>query len=382
MGDQKQGEFGFIQGLIGRLPGVGKDVIAGAGDDAGVIKLSDDQYLLATTDALVEGVHFVNNFFRPEDVGRKAVAVNVSDIAAMGGRPTYCLVSLVLPKGLDEDYGTRLYDGIIEECKRYDVQIIGGNVSGGKELVVDVFMLGRASADQVILRSGARVGDKVLVTGSLGEAAAGLQLLLNPKFKMDFALVELDTFSLHERIWDSRLRGNDREKSGNDRKRSGDDKNRGGNDKSIKVDGLISRQLTPMPRVREGLVIAGSGLATSMIDISDGLGQDVGHICDSSGVGVKIYEEGLPVSGGVEEVARKLGKKSWELALSGGEDYELCFTVRPESVEKIISVIRRETGTDVGVVGEILAKEAGRIFVLKSGEMIPLPDRGWDHFGN
>ena len=328
---KKQSEFAYIKNLIDKLPRTGKDVIVGAGDDAGVIKLSEDQYLLATTDALVEGVHFKSTLFRPEEVGRKAVAVNVSDIAAMGGKPTYCMVSLVLPKILDEAYGIKLYDGIIEECKRYNIQIIGGNISSGQELVVDIFMLGKTTQDQMILRSGAKAGNKVLVTGFLGEAAAGLQLLLNPKFN---------------------------------------------------IDNLISKQLTPTPRLKEALVIAKSRLATSMIDISDGLGQDIGHICDSSGVGVKIYEERLPIGSGVEEVAGMMDKDPWELALSGGEDYELCFTVPEKYVEKITSVIKEQIGTQVSVVGEILPKEAGRILVLKNGEIIPLPNSGWDHLEN
>ncbi len=330
-------EFAYIRNLIKRLPRTGQDVIAGAGDDAGVIKLSEDQYLLATTDALVDGVHFKSTLFSPEDVGRKAVAVNVSDIAAMGGKPAYCLVSLVLPKALEEDYRDRLYAGIVEECKRYDVQIIGGNVSGGKELVVDIFLLGKTTPDQMVLRSGAKVGDKVLVTGSLGEAAAGLQLLLNPNVGTD----------------------------------SGQARN-----------SLISRQLNPTPRLNEALMIAESGFATSMIDISDGLGQDIGHICDSSGVGVKIYEERLPISSGVEEVGELIGKKPLELALLGGEDYELCFTVSPEFVEKVIFTIESKAKIRVSIVGEILPKKEGQVLVLKNGEIIPLPSSGWDHLGN
>ena len=344
--DKKQGEFEFIKSFIGKFSRTGKDVIVGAGDDAGVVKVSGDEYLLATTDALVDGVHFKSALFRPEDVGRKSIAVNVSDIAAMGGRPAYCLVSLVLPKSLDESYKNRLYDGIVQECERYDIQIIGGNVSGGKELVVDVFLLGKVASDKVILRSGAKVGDKVLVTGSLGDAAAGLQLL---------------------KLKEIRGRENDRELRF---RTSRNDNN------------LISKQLTPTPRLKEALMIAESGLATSMIDISDGLGQDIGHICDSSGVGVRIYEDRLLIGEGVVEVAERMGKKPLELVLLGGEDYELCFTASEKHVEKIKSAIESKTKTLVSVVGEILEKEVGRLLVLRNGEVVPLLDTGWDHFGS
>jgi thiamine-monophosphate kinase len=330
------GEFDYIKNLINKLPKTGQDVITGAGlDDAGVIKISEDQYMLATTDALVDGVHFTSKVFRPEEVGRKAIAVNVSDIAAMGAKPTYCLVSLVFPKTLDENYKTRLYDGIIEECKRYDIQIIGGNISRGQEIVVDIFLLGKTTPDRMLSRSGAKVGDKLLVTGFLGQAAAGLQLLTSYAKKKEILRQFPD---------------------------------------------LISKQLTPTPRLKEALTIAQTRLATSMIDISDGLAQDIGHICNSSSVGVKIYEDKLPISIDVKDAAKMTGKTPLELALSGGEDYELCFTIPNKSVEKIISKIEHKTKTPVNIVGEILSKESGQLLVLKNGEIIPLQSSGWDHF--
>jgi thiamine-monophosphate kinase len=328
-------EFDYIKNLINKLPKTRQDVITGAGDDAGVIKISEDQYMLATTDTLVDGVHFTTSTFHPEEIGRKAIAVNVSDIAAMGGKPTYCLVSLVLPKTFDEAYKTRLYDGIIEECKRYDVQIIGGNISRGQEMVVDIFLLGKTVPDRMLLRSGAKVADLLLVTGSLGQAASGLQLLTSYVKKKEILKQFTD---------------------------------------------LISKQLTPTARLKEALTIAKTKLATSMIDISDGLAQDIGHICNSSSVGVKIYEDKLPISSGVKKVAAMISKSPLELALSGGDDYELCFTVPNKSVKKIIATIERETKIPVSIVGEILPKESGQLLVLKKGETIPLPNSGWDHF--
>ncbi len=346
----------MIRKIMKKLPGTTSEVIMGAGDDTAVIKMAKDSYLLATTDSQVDGVHFLSQFATPVDIGRKSVAVNVSDIAAMGGTPTYCLVSLILPKTLQEDFADRLYDGIIEECRRYDIQIIGGNISTGRELVVDLFMLGQTTPDQLLLRKGARPGDKILVTGSLGGGAAGLQLLLNPKLSVIARIpIKSGDVAISERLL--RFARNDKKKNV-----------------------LLSRQFTPTPRLKESQIIANKHYATSMIDISDGLGADLNHICESSKVGARIFEEKLPVSDTVREVAEKLKKNAWELALNGGEDYELCFTAQEENmISDIISAVKQGTGTDVIVIGEMLPEGEGKWLVLKNGKTIPLPVKGWDH---
>ncbi len=231
-----------------------------------------------------------------------------------------------------EEFADKLYDGIIEECKRYDIQIIGGNISTGKQLVVDIFMLGQTTPSQLLLRRGAKPGDKILVTGSLGGAAAGLQLILNPKLEAK-------------------------------------------EDEKV----LLSRQFTPTPRLKEAQIIASKHSATSMIDISDGLGADLNHICESSKVGARIYENKLPITDIVGEVAEKLKKNAWELAINGGEDYELLFTAPESEVAGIISAVKQGTGTDVSVIGEILPEGEGKWLVLKNGKTIPLPVAGWDH---
>ena len=338
----KQGEFELIRKIMNKLPSTTSEVIMGAGDDTGVIKISKNSYLLATTDSQVEGVHFLTQFAAPTDIGRKSVAVNVSDIAAMGGIPTYCLVSLILPrtimvrgvpKTLQEDYADKLYDGIVEECKRYDIQIIGGNISTGQGLVVDIFMLGKTKPSRLLLRKGAKPGDKILVTGSLGGANAGLQLLLNKKLEV----------------------------------------------KAESRKALLSKQFTPIPRLKEAQIIAGKQCATSMIDISDGLGADLNHICESSKVGARIYEEKIPVNDEVREVAKELNKNELELAISGGEDYELMFTAPKNMTSDIVSAVKQGTGTEISVIGEILPEDEGEWLVLKNGKTIPLPVGGWDH---
>lgn len=331
---RNKSEFELIRKIIKKLPGTHPDVIIGAGDDTGVIKMPDGNYLLATTDSQVDGVHFLSKIAKPLDIGSKSIAVNVSDIAAMGGIPTFCLVSLILPKILNDDYVDKLYDGIIKECKRYDIQIIGGNISAGKELVVDIFMLGKTTPDQLLLRRGAKPGDIILVTGDFGGASGGLQLLLDPKLEVS-----------------------------------------AGNRKI-----LLLRQFIPTPRIKEAQVIAGLKLATSMIDVSDGLGADLGHVCESSKVGARIFEEKIPISDAVREIAGKTGRNLWELAVNGGEDYELMFTAPKSTVDSIISSVKQETGTDVTVIGEILPETEGKWLALKNGKTIQLPVEGWDHF--
>lgn len=329
------GEFGLIERIGARLPPYREDVRAAVGDDVAVLALDGESYLLATCDIQVEGVHFLRKSITAYQLGRRAAAINLSDIAAKGGTPEHFLVSLALPGALEVGWVEELYDGLGEESGRHGADIVGGNVSRTDgPLVVDVFLLGKVKVEEVVLRSGARAGEAVLVTGWLGGGAAGLALL-----------------------------------------------ERRGAGLSNELKGVLERYLTPMPRVGEGRVIARSGRVTSMIDVSDGLSSDVGHICDESGVGVRLFADRLPLSGGVCLVAEVTGRAAWMLALQGGEDYELCLTVPPEAEEEVAARVEEETGTPVTCVGEILPRDEGRWVVLPDGSEIPLVARGWDHFG-
>lgn len=327
-------EFNLIDSITQKIPNHSRSLIRGAGDDAAVVKITKDRYLLATCDSQVSGVHFLPDIAKPEEIGRKAIGVNVSDIAAMGGKPTFCLVSLILPPILKKDYIDRLYNGIIEEAGKYKVQIIGGNISKGQALVVDISMMGEAKLSRLLLRSNAKPGDKVCVTGSLGDAAAGLELLLNLQLSID------------------------------------------------KKDRLLltSKQLTPSVRLSESSVIAQTQKATAMIDISDGLGSDVIHICEQSKAGVSLYEELIPIAPLVRKIAGLMKKPVLDFSLNGGEDYELCFTVPELFVDKVTNLVRKKTGTKVTVIGEILPEREGRWLVLKNGKRVPLRASGWDHF--
>ncbi len=300
-------EFSFIEKVKKLLPAYGNDVIVGIGDDAAVLLCRSDKYLLVTTDTQVEGVHFTRartNFNKicagsGKQLGQRAVAVALSDIAAMGGTPKHILVSLVIPK--NRDFLEELYEGFGKACKDYGVSLIGGNISSGKQLVIDIFVLGEIDKKHLVLRNGAKVGDAVLLTGALGRKA-----------------------------------------------------------------------VVPAARIREGQILARSSVVTSMIDLSDGLSSDLLHICEESAVGVRIFADKLPIA----------PSASFDAALNGGEDYELCFTASPASTEKLITEIFKKTGTKITVIGEIIDKKDGWWIVDVKGRKKRLEARGFNHLKN
>ena len=329
------GEFPLIARLAQIITRDRPDVLVGIGDDVAVLAGDGDELLLATIDIQVEGVHFRRDLSTPFQVGRRALAVNLSDIAAMGGRPWATLVSLALPPDTEVAWVDELYRGLRAEADRWGVAIVGGNMTrapGG--IGVDIALLGWVRREHVLLRVGARPGDRVLVTGQLGDAAAGLRLALNPDLPASPA------------------------------------------DRAV----LLERYLTPTPRLAEAAVIARTGQATAMIDLSDGLSSDIGHVCDRSGVGVRVWAARLPISVATAHVAAALAVPAWELALVGGDDYELCFTAPPDAAEDLAAVVTRETGTPATVVGEILPADQGRRLVLLDGQELALTPGGWAHF--
>lgn len=300
-------EFSFIENLKKKIKNYGNDVVAGIGDDAAVLRLSREAQLLATCDVQVEGVHFKRDFLTPQELGQRAVVVALSDIAAMGGVPRFLLLSLGIPLKTEDIFVDKLIEGVQRGCKNYRVDLVGGNLSRARELFIDCFVLGQATG-KPLTRNGANVGDKVLVTGVIGNAAM------------------------------ARLQG---------------------------------KLLVPTARVKEGEIIAKSGLSTAMIDVSDGLSTDLLHICDASKVGVRIFAKSLPIQSTLKDL---------DLALHGGEDYELCFTAPQNYTEKIIAELKRKTGTRATIIGEILDKKEGRWVMDEDGKQKPLKAKGWDHF--
>lgn len=328
------GEFGLIARINELLPQAGRDLVLGVGDDVAVLRSPSDKYLLATADIQVEGIHFLKDRGSPEEVGRKIVAVNVSDIASKGGVPLHLLVSLALPSDTKVSYVDELYEGIGQAAARYGVDVAGGNVSTSpRGLMVDAFLLGEVEPELLLRRSGARVGDALYVTGYLGDAAAGLALLLDSS------------------IYASSHDG----------------------------EAVRSAYLAPAARPLEGRMIAGSGAATAMMDISDGLASDIGHIAEMSGVGARIRADSLPMSNAMRRVASVAGHDPLDWALSGGEDYELLFAAHPERMAKVADEIERVTGTQVSHIGEIRPREEG-VVLVRDGQEVRLEARGWDHF--
>lgn len=330
------GEFPLIARLAQHLPAYAPDVVEGVGDDAAVIRTDTNRLQLLTCDIQVAGVHFLPEAITPYQLGRKVAAINLSDIGAMGGQPRHFLISLGLPSETPVADLEALYEGLRDECNLLGVDVVGGNISRMPVLVIDAFLVGEVAEDRLLQRRGARSGDQVMVTGSLGASRAGLELILHRSDLKEFP-------------------------------------------KEV-VEAALAAHLTPRPRVREGQTIAAHSGATAMIDISDGLAADLGHLCDVSGVGVRIWAQEVPVAEAARQIAQMVGADPLAWALGGGEDYELCFTASPHHSRELAVAVQGATGTPVCLIGEILPKEAGCWLRLSEGSEVPLAPSGWDHF--
>ncbi len=329
------GEFGLIERISRLLPAAPADVITGIGDDVAVLKTSGSEYLLATCDTQIEGVHFIRDAITPFQLGRKAVAINISDIAAMGGEPRWALVSLAVPGDTDSEYIEELYRGMREQMALAGAAIVGGNMSRiDSGLVIDLTLLGEIAPEHLVLRSRAESGDAVLVTGFPGESRAGLELVRRPRLK-----VGVET-----------------------RRR------------------VLERHFTPQPRLSQGRILARSGLVHAMIDVSDGLLADLGHICEAGSKGAVIEVEALPVSSAASKTAAIAGADVLDWILTGGEDYELLFTAGAQDVPELKKMMN-ETGIPCTRIGYITG-ESGSVRVRPvEGKERALPSgRGWDHF--
>ncbi len=313
----KLGEFGLIKELQKKCPGTLPDVLTGIGDDAAVVKVTDRKFLI-TSDMLIEGVHFDLSFTTFFQLGYKFLAVNISDILAMGGTPKYFLISLGIPKDYDSEDIYELYSGVKKIAGKFGIAVIGGDTCATRQgLVLSGTLIG--NANRIISRSGAKEGDGIFITDTLGDSAMGLQLLKTRGKRVH-------TFSPPS----PRLK-------------------------------LIKKHL--MPHIKQ---LKSTSKITSMIDVSDGLLADLSHICDESKVGAIIYKEKIPLSGELQSMADSLRKDPVQFALKGGEDYALLYTARPNYK------------TNDYKIGEIIKE--GRYIIDNKGKKTLFKPEGYEHF--
>ncbi|HUO58454.1 MAG TPA: thiamine-phosphate kinase [bacterium] len=330
---QSVGEFGFIEKIRESLKAKNPSVTLGVGDDAAVFKPTAGHEMIFTTDMLVEGRHFDFKWITPWQLGAKSMAVNVSDCAAMGAKPTVAVVSLGVPKDYPVADLEAFYDGMKSWGEQFGAQIVGGDTVGSDKFVVNVALIGEVESGKALKRGGAKAGDALFVTGTLGDSAAGLHSLQNPTSKGK------ETASL-----------------------------------------LVKRHLTPIPRFNTGRVLSTRKSASSAIDISDGLSSEVHHLCEESGLGAEIHEEAIPYSAALIHYCDENHLDPLRFALEGGEDYELLFTVPLTKISEVVQKLPGETGVAVKSIGRMVPKSKGITFITRKGERIPLEAKGFDHF--
>lgn len=311
------GEFALLERLL-PLPG-GRSLDVGPGDDCAFVRCAGEGWLL-TTDALIEGVHFERPWLSPRQLGRRAYLVNASDIAAMGGAPRYCLISAAAPPGYPAADLLALLRALAAAAAEDGAVVAGGNLTRSRQLMISVSLLGVAPR-RPLLRSGARPGDLLFVTGRLGDAALGLRRLRRDRAARGIA---------------------------------------------------VRRWREPQPRLRAGAALARRGLARAAIDVSDGLLQDLGHLCRASGVGARIELESVPMSRAV----RRAGAR---LALTGGEDYELVCAVSKRN-EGRVRRLAASAGCDFTLIGRCVAGGEGVRVVDARGRDVAAGMTGFDHF--
>lgn len=334
------GERGLIRRIRERVGPGGPGVTVGIGDDAAVLALAKGTVLLATTDLLLEDIHFRRCYADPHDIGWKAMAVNLSDIAAMGGTPRFALVALACPAETETEAIDAFYSGMQAAAAPHGVVIVGGDTSSSPDgWIVNVTLLGEVTS-LPRLRSGARPGDGILVTGTLGVSAAGLMLLEATAGNKPGVVERLD--------------------------------------KKF-VETVSQAHLRPRARVAEGRWLGARTGVSAMIDLSDGLAADLGHVASESGVGARVYLERLPISPAVRSVAAALGRDPIELAVTGGEDYELLVTVDPAAGQGLAQEFQAATGTPLTLIGEVVEADAGIRFLNARGEAVSLGE-GFEHF--
>lgn len=326
------GEFGLLRRIrerIGQQVGQGSGVLIGPGDDAALVVTGTQT--LAAADILVEGMHFDLALSRAADAGYKALAVNVSDIAAMGGLARYALLSLAAPPSTTTSTIDQIFDGFLDAAQEMGVSLVGGDVSAAPQIVLSVAIIGEPGAGGVVGRGGAKPGDVACVTGTVGGAAAGLGILR--------AVV------------------------------------RGRSDLADRFPLLIAAHRRPAIRIHAGPAAAAAG-AAAMIDVSDGLARDLGHLAEESGIGVVLDAKAVPMPDELPDAAAQLGLDLGRMAVAGGDDYELCMAVPQDCFDAVAEAIRPLSLTRIGVFSD---DPTQRVLRSPSGDTA-LNQIGWEHF--
>ena len=322
-------ELSALERIRARFENVSKSVVLGIGDDTAAVRIHAKRLLLATTDSQVEDVHFIKSLFSATDLARRSVAVSVSDIGAMGGIPKFFLASMGFSSQEDEAFLEELMDGFESGAKEFGLELIGGNLSSSNKIFIDITVLGEVEPKLIVRRNGAKPGDFLYVSGSVGDSALGQKLLVTSKIS------ESDEY-------------------------------------------LIMRHKRPQPRLDLGRELARKRLASSMIDISDGLLLDLERISIKQGLGATIYLDRIPLSSNYKKRISDFSKDLYSIAISGGEDYELLFSSSKENEEAIqeLSRIQKIKITKIGHITE----QPSIHLLNKDGEEISYDDRGFVHF--
>jgi thiamine-monophosphate kinase len=329
----KIGEFGFIKKISRGCLIRPESIVKAIGDDAAAFATDPNQLSLVTTDLLVERIHFLRNAISGFDLGYKSLAVNLSDIAAMGGTARESFISIAIPENCSLDYLEAIYDGMKDLASKFEVNILGGDTTRSKvDLVINVAVHGTIAREEILCRDAARPGDIIFSTGYLGDSKAGLHLILNNIPADSDALVY-----------------------------------------------LLRAHLLPVPHLAEGRFLAQQPAAGAAIDTSDGLSSDLGHIAEESGVGAVLYSAEIPISDDLKTFCEQFNFDPIDWALSGGEDYTLLCTISPEEAQPIAEKFQKLFNRPLFKIGEITAARDMKINYPDGASSLIAPS-GWDHF--
>ncbi len=306
------------------------NIILGIGDDCAALKIDNEKALLTSSDTLVENTHFLVDKAKPSELGQKAISVAVSDIGAMGGIPKFILSTVGVRKDLEENFLKEIIDGIKDSCTEFNVELIGGNLTESQTIFIDIMVIGEVDSSKIIRRSGARPGDKIYLTGNLGDSALGFKLLSSSGKK--------------------------------------------NNEKGI----LIKRHTKPSPRLKVGFLLGQKNIPTSMIDVSDGLLLDLSRITEDFGLGAKVGLEKIPLSKEYLDCYKDFSNEKYELAISGGEDYELLFTTPSDKKAEVLEIsnITNVKITEIGTVSDSTQIK----FIDENGKIKKYNSKGFIHF--